>query len=42
MRAASAGKSFCDLRHGKHLLVSLLQGVDSLLEIDVVGRKLGL
>lgn len=27
-----------DLRHSKHLLVSLLEGVHSLLKVDVIGR----
>lgn len=31
-----------DLRHSKHLLVGLLEGIDALLEIDVVRRELGL
>lgn len=29
-------------RHSKHLLVSLLEGVDTLLEVNVVGGELGL
>ena len=31
-----------DSRHGKHLLVGLLERINSLLEVDVVRRKLGL
>lgn len=30
------------LRHGKHLLVGLLEGIDALLEVNVVGGELGL
>lgn len=29
-------------RHSQHLLVDLLQGIDTLLEVDVVGWELGL
>lgn len=29
-------------RNLQHLLVDLLQGIDALLELDVVGRELGL
>jgi hypothetical protein len=31
-----------NLRDGQHFLVSQLQSIDALLEVDVVGRKLGL
>lgn len=41
-RACSAGRYRVDLRHSKHLLVGLLEGIDTLLEIDIVGRELGL
>lgn len=30
------------LRHSKHLLVGLLEGIDALLEVNVVGGELGL
>lgn len=30
------------IRHRKHLLMNQLQGIHSLLEIDVIGRELGL
>lgn len=29
-------------RHGQHLLMRLLEGIDALLEVDVVGGQLGL
>ena len=32
----------CHSRNSQHLLMSLLQGIDSLLEVDVLGGKLGL
>lgn len=31
-----------DSRHSQHLLVNLLQGIDTLLKVDVVGWELGL
>lgn len=31
-----------DLRHSEHLLVGLLEGIDALLEVDVIGGQLGL
>lgn len=41
MRADGASKSPYS-RHSQHLLVNLLQGIDALFQVDVVGGELGL
>lgn len=42
LKGFAGSEGYLNSRNSQHLLVNLLQGIDALLELDVVGWELGL